>query len=132
MALGTALLMLPAATVDGQGAVFFDALFTMASAVSQTGLIVQDTGTYFTNFGQIIILIGMQIGGIGIMILSAAFAALVGGRMPARQAAGLGDLGATEGMTAQSMSKEEDLRWLFESIAKPPFGLKGLGFSSFT
>ena len=56
---------------------FFDAFFTMSSATSQTGLIVQDTGSYFSFFGQMIILIGMQIGGIGIMILSAAFAVLV-------------------------------------------------------
>tara|TARA_B100000683_G_scaffold194043_1_gene187107 strand:+ start:684 stop:2477 length:1794 start_codon:yes stop_codon:yes gene_type:complete len=125
--LGTGLLMLPAATQDGQGTNFYDALFTMASAVSQTGLTVQDTGSYFSAFGQILVLIGMQIGGIGIMILSAAFAALVGGRMPSRQTAGLGDLGATEGMTAQSLSKEEDLQWLFGSIAKTTLWFEGLG-----
>ena len=124
---GTGLLMLPAATADGQGANFYDAFFTMASAVSQTGLTVQDTGSYFSAFGQILILIGMQIGGIGIMILSAAFAVLVGGRMPSRQAADLGDLGATEGMTMQSLSKEEDLQWLFGSIAKTTLWFEGLG-----
>ena len=49
---GTALLMLPAATVDGAGATFTDALFTIVSAVCVTGLSVQDTGTYWTFFGQ--------------------------------------------------------------------------------
>ncbi len=124
---GTGLLMLPAATVDGQGTPFFDAFFTMSSATSQTGLIVQDTGSYFSFFGQMIILIGMQIGGIGIMILSAAFAVLVGGKIPSRQARGLGDLGATEGMTAQSLDDEKGLQWLFGAIAKTTLWFEGFG-----
>ena len=125
--IGTGLLMLPAATVDGQGTSFFDAFFTMSSATSQTGLIVQDTGSYFSFFGQMIILVGMQIGGIGIMILSAAFAVLVGGKIPSRQARGLGDLGATEGMTVQSGDDKQGLQWLFGAIAKTTLWFEGLG-----
>ena len=112
------------ATVDGQGR-FSIPCSPWPRRSAKPGLF--RTGDLLHELGQIIILIGMQIGGIGIMILSAAFAALVGGRMPARQAAGLGDLGATEGMTAQSMSKEEDLRWLFESIAKTTLWFEGVG-----
>ena len=63
---GTALLMLPAATVDGAGATFTDALFTIVSAVCVTGLSVQDTGTYWTFFGQAVILFAIQVGGLGV------------------------------------------------------------------
>jgi trk system potassium uptake protein TrkH len=62
--LGTLLLMLPFATT-GQGIRFIDALFTMTSAVCVTGLIVLDTPKDLTLFGQLIILLGMQLGGLG-------------------------------------------------------------------
>ena len=63
--IGTGLLMLPRATVAGIS--FMDALFTATSAVCVTGLIVVDTATYFTTSGQVIILILIQIGGLGII-----------------------------------------------------------------
>lgn len=69
--LGTLLLLLPKATHDGISAV--DALFTATSAVCVTGLIVVDTGTYFTHFGQTIILILIQLGGLGIMTFASYF-----------------------------------------------------------
>ncbi|MFD2517470.1 TrkH family potassium uptake protein [Salinimicrobium flavum] len=69
--LGTLLLLLPKATHEGISAL--DALFTATSAVCVTGLIVVDTGTYFTQFGQIIILILIQLGGIGIMTFASYF-----------------------------------------------------------
>ncbi len=62
--LGTLLLMLPFATT-GQGVRFIDALFTMTSAVCVTGLTVLDTPKDFTLFGQVVILLGMQLGGLG-------------------------------------------------------------------
>ncbi|WP_169730477.1 TrkH family potassium uptake protein [Salinispira pacifica] len=67
---GTFFLMLPVTTVDGSGLNFIDALFTTTSAVCVTGLIVVDTATHFTLLGQAGILILIQIGGLGIMILS--------------------------------------------------------------
>lgn len=75
---GTILLMLPAATTGGKGIRFIDSLFTITSATCVTGLTVVDTGTYFTTFGQIIILIFMQLGGLGIMTFSAFFATIFG------------------------------------------------------
>lgn len=69
--IGTFLLMLPKATYDGIS--LLDALFTSTSAVCVTGLIVVDTGTYFTQFGQTIILILIQIGGLGIMTFASYF-----------------------------------------------------------
>jgi len=69
--LGSLLLLLPKATYNGL--TFIDALFTSASAVCVTGLIVVDTGTYFTLFGQSIILILIQIGGLGILTFASYF-----------------------------------------------------------
>ncbi|MBI4161525.1 MAG: hypothetical protein HY509_03665 [Acidobacteria bacterium] len=82
--LGTLLLMLPAATADGRGAPPITALFTSASAVCVTGLAVVDTGTYFSRFGQAVILGLIQVGGWGIMTLSAAVALLAGHRLGLR------------------------------------------------
>jgi len=64
---GTALLMLPMAQAGPGGAPFLTALFTATSAVCVTGLITVDTPTYWSNFGQGIILFLIQIGGFGIM-----------------------------------------------------------------
>lgn len=69
--LGTFLLMLPKATYEGIS--FVDALFTSTSAVCVTGLIVVDTGSYFTEFGQIIIMFLIQIGGLGILTFASYF-----------------------------------------------------------
>ncbi len=69
--LGTLLLMLPKATYSGISLI--DALFTSTSAVCVTGLIVVDTGTYFTQFGQSIIAILIQAGGLGIMTFASYF-----------------------------------------------------------
>ena len=71
IAIGTFLLMLPKATYTGMSPL--DALFTSTSAVCVTGLIVVDTGTFFTPFGQTIILILIQAGGLGIMTFASYF-----------------------------------------------------------
>ena len=70
--IGTLLLMLPFATNSGQSASFWDALFTSTSAVCVTGLIVQDTATYWSGFGQSVILLLIQIGGMGVITVAAA------------------------------------------------------------
>lgn len=64
---GTVMLMLPGTTIDGEGLKFIDALFTSTSAVCVTGLIVVDTATHFTLFGELIIMTLIQLGGIGII-----------------------------------------------------------------
>ena len=64
---GMLLLMLPAATVDGAGLGLVDALFMATSAVCVTGLTVVDTATHLTTFGQSVILVLIQLGGIGII-----------------------------------------------------------------
>jgi trk system potassium uptake protein TrkH len=67
--MGTVLLLLPVSTHSGHIS-FIDALFTSTSAVCVTGLIVQDTATYFSSFGKAVILILFQLGGLGIMTFS--------------------------------------------------------------
>jgi trk system potassium uptake protein len=81
IALGTALLMLPAATSGPGGAPFMTALFTATSAVCVTGLVVVDTPTYWSTFGQVAIMGMFQAGGFGIMTGATLLALLVAGRL---------------------------------------------------
>lgn len=80
VAAGTAILMLPMAKTGPGGANFLEALFTATSAVCVTGLAVVDTATYWTRFGQVVILVLIQLGGFGIM----SFASLLGVLMARR------------------------------------------------
>lgn len=83
--MGSLFLMLPFATQDGRGASFFDALFTATSAVCVTGLVVQDTATYWSVFGQSIILLLIQIGGMGVVTLAVLISLVSGRRIGLRQ-----------------------------------------------
>lgn len=76
--LGSFFLMLPQATQDGMGASFPDALFTATSAVCVTGLVVHDTATYWSFFGQTIIILLIQIGGMGVVTVAVAIATVSG------------------------------------------------------
>ena len=76
--LGSLLLMLPIATKSGQCTSFLDALFTATSAVCVTGLVVNDTATYWSLFGQGVILLLIQIGGMGIITIAIAIAVVSG------------------------------------------------------
>ncbi len=71
--IGGILLTLPISTTNAKGLDFIDALFTSTSATCVTGLIVVDTGTFFSTFGQIVILVLIQLGGLGIMTFTAIF-----------------------------------------------------------
>jgi len=86
---GTVLLLLPAATPADQPISFVDALFTSTSAVCVTGLAVRDTGTAFTTFGQTVILALIQLGGLGIMTVSAFFLVILRKRLTRRDASSL-------------------------------------------
>ena len=83
--LGTGLLMLPIASVEPGGTSFGDALFTATSASCVTGLVQQDTGTYWTTFGQMVIIVLIQIGGLGFMTIATLFLLLLRRRMGLRQ-----------------------------------------------
>jgi trk system potassium uptake protein len=84
VAFGTALLSLPIATAEPGRADFLTALFHATSAVCVTGLVTVDTGTYWSGFGQAVILVCIQAGGLGIMTLATLFALLLSRRLGLR------------------------------------------------
>ncbi len=88
---GTFLLLLPASTVSGKIS-FIDAIFTATSAVCVTGLIVVDTGSYFTLFGQHIILALIQLGGLGVMTISVTIFLMIGKQVSFKQRMAMQDL----------------------------------------
>ena len=96
IAVGTALLMLPRSVADPAAGDepdrFLTALFTATSASCVTGLTVKTTGTYWSPFGQTVILGLFQIGGLGIMTCGAFFAVASGRRMLFRESATLRDM----------------------------------------
>ena len=69
MAIGTILLMMPFATKSGESIGFFDSLFTTVSATCVTGLIVRDTATTFNTFGQVVLMLLIQVGGLGLVTI---------------------------------------------------------------
>lgn len=77
---GTLMLLLPASSA-GRSATPLEALFTATSAVCVTGLIVVDTATHWTGFGQVVILVLIQVGGLGIMTLATLLGVLISRRL---------------------------------------------------
>lgn len=82
--IGTLLLTLPIASNNGHSVGLVNAIFTATSAVCVTGLVVVDTGTYWTVFGKTIILLLIQIGGLGFMTMATAGAFIMGRRIGLR------------------------------------------------
>ena len=76
--LGTILLMLPIATKEGIVTHFTDALFTATSSVCVTGLVIHDTASYWSVFGQAVILLMIQIGGMGVVTVAVSIAIISG------------------------------------------------------
>lgn len=100
---GTAILMLPIAKTGPGGASFLEALFTATSAVCVTGHVVVDTATFWSPFGQIVIMVLIQVGGFGIMTFASVIGLAVIRRMSLRSritaaaeahSVGLGDVSA--------------------------------------
>ncbi|SEG37746.1 TrkH family potassium uptake protein [Paenibacillus sp. UNC499MF] len=83
--IGSGLLMLPISSTDGLPLPFIDALFTATSATCVTGLVVVDTGTHFTTFGQIVIISLIQIGGLGFMSMATLFAFILRKKISLRE-----------------------------------------------
>ena len=76
--MGCLLLMLPSSTVEKVGTSFSDALFTSTSAICVTGLVIHDTASYWSMQGQLIIMVLIQIGGMGVITAASAIAILSG------------------------------------------------------
>jgi trk system potassium uptake protein TrkH len=98
------LLALPAATSDGTRTPLHDAVFTAVSAMTVTGLVTVDTATHWSFFGQVVILAGIQVGGLGIvtiaLLLSRAVTHKLGvrGRIMAQQGIGTSKLGEVQSL----------------------------------
>lgn len=117
--IGTILLSLPISTASGQRLPFVDALFTATSATCVTGLKVVDTGSYFSLFGQLVILVLIQLGGLGIMTMATLFGLMIGRR-----------LGLRERMVVQEALKHSTLggiRVLLRYVIILTLSIEGLG-----
>ena len=119
IAVGTILLSLPAASTKGHLSVI-DALFTSTSAVCVTGLIVVDTATHFTKFGQTVILVLIQLGGLGIMTFGVVFTLIMGGK-----------IGIKDRMVMQDTlyhSPSHDIKQLIKAVFLTTFTIEFIGF----
>ncbi len=83
--IGTILLMLPVATENGNGLSFLNALFTATSATCVTGLVVVDTQDTFSIFGELVILLLIQIGGLGFMTFASFLFLVLGKKMSLKE-----------------------------------------------
>ena len=83
--LGALILMLPISTTAGCVTPFNESLFTATSAVCVTGLVVEDTGSYWSAFGQMVILMLIQIGGLGVVTVATSFALMSGQKISLMQ-----------------------------------------------
>lgn len=83
--LGTILLMLPVSTLENVSTPFHEAMFTATSAVCVTGLVVKDTGSYWSVFGQMVILVLIQIGGLGVVTMAVSVPLLSGKKISLMQ-----------------------------------------------
>ena len=88
---GALLLMIPAASADGRSADFVTALYTATSAVCVTGLVVRDTATGWTVFGQAVILLLIQVGGMGVIMAAMGIAMISGKRIGLMQRSAMAD-----------------------------------------
>ena len=110
--LGTVLLALPAASRNGKGIGLFDSLFTATSAVCVTGLVAVDTGTTFSLFGQVVLLVLIQVGGLGFMVFATMIMVALGRKISIR-----GRMLIRESMNGSSLSDLGRLTWLYLLLA---------------
>lgn len=116
---GALLLMLPVASREGNVTPFTETLFTATSAVCVTGLAVRDTGSYWSVFGQSVILLLIQIGGLGVVTIAVSIAMLSGRKISLMQRSTMQD--------AISAPKVGGIVRLTRFILKGTFGIELLG-----
>ncbi len=141
IALGTLLLTLPIASRSGRLGVV-DAMFTATSATCVTGLVVRDTWTQFTMFGQVVILLLIQVGGLGLVTLTSFFALAAKRRMGFRDLRLLGESVSASGYSqaTEVLKIVIKLAAAFEAVGivlllfafVPQFGAEGVWVSVFT
>jgi trk system potassium uptake protein TrkH len=98
IAVGTILLRLPGAAAAGEPKTWIEALFTATSAACVTGLIVVDTGSHWSGFGQAVILALIQIGGLGVLTMTGSVALLAGEALTGPEQRGLAELAETDAL----------------------------------
>lgn len=140
--IGTLLLMLPFASQSGESVGFVPALFTAVSSSCVTGLIVLDTATSWTLFGQIVIISLIQVGGLGFMTIATMFSMLLKRKMGLREreimveSINTGHIGGIKNLTGKIIAGTA----IFEGIGAlllatrliPRFGIgKGIWYSVF-
>lgn len=139
---GTLLLMLPISSRSGVFTPFLNAIFTATSATCVTGLIVYDTYTYWSVFGQVVIIMLIQIGGLGLLTFTAFFNLLIGkklgfrGMQVASESVNSGTVAELPHLLRMvvvvSLSVETVGALLLCTTFVPKYGLAGIGISFFT
>lgn len=140
--IGSLLLMLPYATKSGISTSFIDALFTATSAVCVTGLIVYDTATYWSVFGQMVIILLIQIGGMGVVTIAVSIATYSGRKIGLAQrsimqeAISAPQVGGIVRMTAFILKTTLLIEIIGAAVLLPVFGrefgiLKGIWYAVF-
>ena len=124
MAVGTVLLMMPFATNSGESIGFADSLFTTVSATCVTGLIVRDTATTFNAFGRIVLMILIQVGGLGLVTIYSFAVHLFRRKVSVRTR-----VLAQENSGSFSFS---ELKGLLKTIVMMTFGFEFIGFILFS
>ena len=140
--LGSLLLMLPAASRSGESAPFLDALFTATSAVCVTGLVVCDTASAWSAFGHVVILLLIQVGGMGVVTAAAAVSMLSGRSIGLKQRSAMQEAISVSSMSGIVKTTGFILRTmlilellgalaLFPSMCASFGAVKGIGYSLF-
>ncbi len=117
--IGTILLMLPVSTASGKGADFVTALFTATTSICVTGLVVVDTFAYWSLFGKIVILIMIQLGGLGIITVTSVLMLMINKRFTLSQSLMLHD--------AFNLDSMSGLIRFLAGVLKGTFLVEGIG-----
>lgn len=135
---GALLLMLPIASTDGSSLSFVDALFTATSASCVTGLVVVDTGTYFSVFGQLVVIALIQLGGLGLVLFATLFSVVMRkkidlqSRLNIQASLNQNELDGVVRMSLRIAKYTAAIEAFFGTVLAlrffPEFGLKGIYF----
>ena len=117
--IGTALLCLPVSSADGNGAAFVDALFTATTSTCVTGLVVAPTVSSWSTFGHVVMLILIQVGGLGVITVMASLSVFLQRRM------GLSDRVLVQ--DAFNLDSLEGLGSFIKKVIKGTFLVEGIG-----
>ena len=140
--LGAVLLSLPIASADGKSTPFLDALFTSTTSTCVTGLVVTPTVSYWSTFGQAIILALIQIGGLGVITIMSGVMILlhrkmgIGDRLLLQDAFNLNSLSGLAGFVKKVVTGTFVIEGigalLYMTVFVPEFGARGIWISVFT